>query len=539
MNSKQNVYLRNNVQVEPLINGWFAWHNLIPPVSSALNVIERNIPIMESYIEDPEIHAECVKNPAMKGGPFIDLKSDRVQDVKALLESTKLMAKPLYSFVKAIRDLDALLAVKADGFKLEPLYSQIPEELRGLVELYYDRHHRPDFRFLEPLIYKSRFYLESSQSIAFSLINNDSDRPFIFSTPRIDEPGVLNIPLPFRSKALDSLFEMKRTPKSFDAIATELNIKEEDLQTFARFFTTEIPKPYQRYDGEHMRVRYFGHACILLETKDVSILIDPVLSYTYDSGISRYTYDDLPDKIDIVLITHGHHDHILLETMLQIRHKVGTIVVGKNIDGAVQDASIKLLYRNLGFHNIMEITELEQLNMNNVVITGIPFMGEHHDLHIASKMCYHIAINGVALLAMADSCNQSPEVYKNIHNIIGDVDVLFLGMECDGAPVSWVYGPLFTNKPSRVMDNSRRGRGSNYNEGIDIVKRFNCKEVYVYAMGEEPWISYILDVHYTELSNPIIQSNQLIRQCIAEGRFAERLFGEKEILVGDLREVTI
>ena len=47
----------------------------------------------------------------------------------------------------------------------------------------------------------------------------------------------------------------------------------------------------------------------------MSALFDPVLSYTYESGISRYTYDDLPDRIDYVLVTHNHQDHILFETL--------------------------------------------------------------------------------------------------------------------------------------------------------------------------------------------------------------------------------
>lgn len=32
------------------------------------------------------------------------------------------------------------------------------------------------------------------------------------------------------------------------------------------------------------------------------------------SATDRFTYRDLPDHIDLVLITHGHHDHIVLET---------------------------------------------------------------------------------------------------------------------------------------------------------------------------------------------------------------------------------
>lgn len=523
------VYFKNNVQIEPLINNWFAWYNIIPPVSTALNIVERFLPIMESYIEEPELHAECVKNPMMKGGPFIDLDGDKTREVAKLLEKIKKRAAPIFPFVKAIRTLDALLKEKATGFKLEELYTQIPGELKGYVELYYDRHHRPDFRFFEPLIYKSPYYLESLQSIAFSLINNDTNRPFIFSTPRIEDDHVLNLEIPFKSEVLDELFKMKSTPGNFKQLAERFKISADKIQLFRSFFTETPPRKYEKYKGEKIRTRYFGHACILIETKEISILIDPVLSYTYESDVPRFTYEDLPDQIDYVLITHGHHDHILLETMLQLRHKIKNIVVGKNINGALQDPSIKLLYSNLGFKNIIELAELEQILENEVIITGLPFIGEHHDLHIASKLCYHIKLGDYSILSVADSCNQSPEIYKHVQSIVGDVDVLFLGMECDGAPVSWVYGPFFTDMPERIKDHSRRGRGCNFKEGMELVHRFNSKEVYVYAMGAEPWINYILDVHYKDDSNPIVQSNQLIIECKKEGRFSERLFGEAEL----------
>ena len=39
------------------------------------------------------------------------------------------------------------------------------------------------------------------------------------------------------------------------------------------------------------------------------------------------------------------------------------------------------------------------------------------------------------LLFAADSCNIEPRLYEHIHRDVGDVDVLFLGMECDGAPL--------------------------------------------------------------------------------------------------------
>ena len=35
---------------------------------------------------------------------------------------------------------------------------------------------------------------------------------------------------------------------------------------------------------------------------------------------------------------------------------------------------------------------------------------------------------------MADSCNIEPRLYEHIYREIGEVDALFLGMECDRAP---------------------------------------------------------------------------------------------------------
>lgn len=527
----QSLYLKNNVQVEPLICNWYAWHHIIPPVLTGFNVIKRYIPIMESYINDPNIHAAAVKDPAFRGGPFIDLDKSYVDEVEALLHKTKKIAEPLFEFVDAVKELDKLLKKKANGHLMQPLYKEVPEAIRGYVELYYDRHHRPDFRFYEPLLYQSPYYIESFQSVALALIDKDADRPFIFSTPRLSNLKALDLPIPFKSTSIDELFRMKRVPQTFEYIKNLLEIKEEDEAVFRNLFTEEAPKPYERYTGDSMRIRYFGHACILIETKEHSILLDPVLSYTYESDISRYTYDDLPDEIDYVLITHGHHDHILMETMLQIRHKVKNIVVGKSIGGAVQDPSLCLMLRNLGFENILEIEDLQTLSeIDGIKITGVPFIGEHHDIHINSKLCYHIELDGYSILAVADSCNQSPELYEHVHQIIGDVDVLFMGMECDGAPASWVYGPIFTTKQTREKDYGRRGRGSNYAEGIKMVDCFNVKEVYVYAMGEEPWVRHILDVEYTDESNPIVQSNMLIEDCTKRGIIAERLFAEKELL---------
>jgi hypothetical protein len=131
---------------------------------------------------------------------------------------------------------------------------------------------------------------------------------------------------------------------------------------------------------------------------------------------------------------------------------------------------------------------------------------------------------------MADSRVMEPALYKHVHRQMGDVDVIFLGMECDGAPLSWLYGPLMPKKLPRDQDSSRRLAGSDCSKGNALVEIFKPAEMYVYAMGQEPWLEFISSIKYTDESNPIIQSNALIEMCREKGIVAERLFGEKEIL---------
>lgn len=516
--------------LEPLVDNWYAWPHLISPATAAMNIVERHLKIMESYVRAPQVHAAAVKNPAMLGGPFIDCEGQRVEEIKSLIQETKRDRAQMIAFAAAIRELDQLLRTEAKGFSLEPFYSRIPERLRGYVELVYDLNNNATFRLVEPLLYRSEYYDPTRQSLMLSVISED-DRPFVLSTPRLKGSKEVHVRVPFRDGAVDELFKAKRAPTTFKKVKESLGFPDSDDELMRSFFTTERPKRYEKYDGPGLRWRYFGHACILVETKDVSILFDPVLSYTYENHIDRYTYDDLPETIDYVVITHNHQDHILFETILQIRHSVKNIVVPRNGGGTLQDPSLKLMFETVGFKNIIELDEFQSIPIPSGELLGLPFFGEHCDLFIRTKMAWLVRLGERSLLFAADSCNVEFRLYDHIKKEVGNVDALFLGMECDGGPLSWLYGPLLTKPLDRKMDHSRRLSGSNYERAIDIVNKFNFKDVYVYAMGQEPWLNYIMSLKYTEASNPIVASNRLLADCRGRGIVSERLFGEKEIFL--------
>ncbi|AIQ11581.1 metal-dependent hydrolase [Paenibacillus durus] len=54
-----------------------------------------------------------------------------------------------------------------------------------------------------------------------------------------------------------------------------------------------------------MKITYYGHSALLIESPEAKIIIDPFLSGNPGSGIA-------PEKIrvDAVLLTHGHSDHL-------------------------------------------------------------------------------------------------------------------------------------------------------------------------------------------------------------------------------------
>lgn len=530
------LYLRPDVQVEPLVDQWYAWTHLLAPATAARNLTHRYFRILESYLSAPQMHASAVKNPKMLGGPFVDHGGQRLDEVRALWERTRQRRAPLIELSEALEGLDELLRTQATGHSLHPLYALVPDALRGFVELVYDLRHNATFRLIEPLLYGSRYCDTSSQSLMLSITAGD-DRPFVMSTPRLEEPGAVHLRWAFDDERVDDLFRLKRSPRAWNWIQSRFDVPASEQEQFRSFFTTDGPPPYHPHRGDRVRWRYFGHACILVERGNVAILVDPVLSYTYESTISRYTYADLPEFIDVVLITHNHWDHILLETLLQIRHKTGLVVVPRSSGGALQDPSLKLALERIGFRHVRELSELESIDAGDAQILGVPFLGEHADLAVPTKLAYVVTLGSERLMFAADSCNVEPRLYEQLRAQIGPVDTLFLGMECDGAPMSWLYGPLLLRRIERGMDQSRRLSGSDYEKAIAVVEQLGCRAVYVYAMGQEPWLNYIMSIKYTQESRPIVESTKLVNECLARGLVAERLFGEREIIFEDVSVV--
>jgi len=95
-----------------------------------------------------------------------------------------------------------------------------------------------------------------------------------------------------------------------------------------------VDRPPARLEDTTWRISYVGHASFLIQTAGRNILLDPVWSKraspsrfigpkrVNDPGIA---FADLP-PIDVVLVSHGHYDHLDVLTLARIAaaHSVAT-----------------------------------------------------------------------------------------------------------------------------------------------------------------------------------------------------------------------
>lgn len=526
-----NYYLRENVYFEPLFNSWYVWPHIISPAQSARHTTNTHLRLMRSFVSNYQLHIMACKEPGLAGGEFLDCSEAQVNEIKNLISSIEEKCGDLFELSDAIDQLDALIREHTSGLTLEGLYSKIPDPLKGYVELFFDLEHTASYRIIEGLIYKSRYYKPEFQSVSFGILTNNKERPFVLSTPRLPDENHLHLKLDFNSPILSKIMKSRDVPLSLQEIHELFEkIDSEGGLPYLDLFTQDSPKiAYQKPAG--LRVKYTGHAGFLIENSSTAILIDPVIA-TRDSATSSQmlSFSELPPVIDYICITHTHQDHANIETLLQLRHKTNTVVVPKNNGGTLADPSLRLLLKQLNFH-VIEVDDMDEILFDGGKITSIPFLGEHGDLNVRSKTAWFIEIEGKKLFMGADSSNLDPNMYKHIHRIIGDVDLLAIGMECVGAPYTWLYGALHTKRIPKNIKDSRRLNGADSKQALAMVNIFKPKVVNVYALGLEPCYKYFMGLDYDDESKQIIESNLLIDACRKLRVPAEALNGSKEIIL--------
>jgi L-ascorbate metabolism protein UlaG (beta-lactamase superfamily) len=123
--------------------------------------------------------------------------------------------------------------------------------------------------------------------------------------------------------------------------------------------------PPARVSGHDWRICYVGHASVLLQTAGLNILFDPVWSqraspFTFagpkrvnDPGIA---FDALP-PIDVVLLSHGHYDHLDVRTLSRIaRGHAARVIAPLGNDKAIRSFDRRIKVATFDWHDRIELS---------------------------------------------------------------------------------------------------------------------------------------------------------------------------------------
>ena len=538
MSSDKTEYLlgRSTV-IEPLVNNWAVWSDVISPAPYSMHMLHYQIKTLNSYLANPEIHLKACRNPKFAGGPFVDVPVERAGEIRQLLETTEREQSANVEFARAITETYELLSREAKGQSLERFYEKLSPLLRGYAELLYDYYNHPILRLIEGLLYESPLYRRELQTLRIFSTASDSSRRFFLSTPRLLSDGEIDWTMPFESAQLDEFFALEDTPKPLGEIREILGLSEKDDERLLPLLTQEPIARRQKWNDATPSIRYLGHACVLVQWNDISVMTDPWVGVRPEQGgMDRIAYQDLPEKIDYALITHAHHDHFVPETLLRLRHKIECLVVPRTHGLFYTDTSLKLMAQKLGFRNVVELDSLESIKLGDGEIIAVPFLGEHADLP-HGKSAYIVRAGTERILFAADSNCLDYKLYEHLRRVLGDIETVFLGMECVGAPLSWLYGALLPSKLNYQNDQTRRTKGSDSKAALALLEAVGGKRVYIYAMGNEPWFQYSMGLGLSEDSVQIKEADKVVALARERGFVdAQRPFGHYELTLNPLAE---
>lgn len=192
--------------------------------------------------------------------------------------------------------------------------------------------------------------------------------------------------------------------------------------------------------GDKPTIIWFGHSSYLMQFKNFTVLVDPVMSgYASPIGIfgkafegaDVYGVEDLP-AIDLLLITHDHYDHLDYSTLRKLHPKVKTIVTSLGVD-------VHLKHWGVPAEKIKSLDWWERHTINDsTVVTAAPsrhFSGRGFLRGKTLWSSFVLNIQGHNIFVGGDSGYD--DQFKKIGERFGPFDIAML--ETGQYGVNWPY----------------------------------------------------------------------------------------------------
>lgn len=134
-----------------------------------------------------------------------------------------------------------------------------------------------------------------------------------------------------------------------------------------------VPRLKEPLAADEVAITFVNHATFLIQTGGITILTDPVWSKRASPfrwiGPKRVrrpgvAFEDLP-RINVILLSHNHYDHLDVATLTQLRHSFAPTVLA-----AAGDARV---LRPIGFKDTRELDWWSETQINDTLkVTFVP-----------------------------------------------------------------------------------------------------------------------------------------------------------------------